>query len=230
MWTKTNALVATILCVSACFVHAATSAEEFCDEVKKALSSSNKFSEWRGTVIRERNWVSLYSLPGFDECHIFQLVAGSFNLRCVRGWWLDLKPASFDYDQLRKVVEECLPTPNWVKIPFGYLSPTRYTMRAPNNPSKLHRQLRGRILRALNLSAYPSLIFDGCEAAAFRRPGPSRTRPRASSSGIVPVKHCLTSITRRSPAADPRRSCSQRTRPGGSRPNFARLPDLLRKP
>jgi hypothetical protein len=46
----------------------------------------------------------------------------------------------------------------------------------------------------------------------------------------VPVKHCLTSITRRSPAADSRRSCSPRTRPGESRPNFAKLPDLLRKP
>ncbi len=114
--------------------------------------------------------------------------------------------------------------PSTCRRKFNYL-PSR-----SNNPSKLHRQLRGRILRALNLSAYPSLIFEGCEAAAFPRPGPSRTRPRASSSGIVPVKHCLTSITTRSPAADPRRSCSQRTRPGGSRPNFAELPDLLRKP
>ena len=106
--------MATILCVSACFVHAATSAEEFCDEVKKALSSSKKFSEWRGKVTTEREWVSLYSLPGFDDCHIVQLSLGSFNLRCVRGWWLELKPASFEYDQVRKIVEECLPKPNWV--------------------------------------------------------------------------------------------------------------------
>jgi hypothetical protein len=79
-----------------------------CDDVEAALASSNKFSEWRGKKKADGEWTTTHPIFGFTEC-----VVVNQDFRCTRQSSGYLPLAQTDYTAFRRLIEACLPRPEW---------------------------------------------------------------------------------------------------------------------
>jgi hypothetical protein len=97
---------AAAICVAATSVN--VSAATMCDDVKLALASSKKFSEWKGKQIADNQWETTHTIFGFTKC-----VVVDRYFRCEQtSSSLDL--AQRAYDAARKLIEACLPRSEWM--------------------------------------------------------------------------------------------------------------------